>query len=208
MRKIPALPDSPLEPPIFIAHNSPMQMNTNTTDHTQPTIQLTAQLTRDLLDGSLTTLDLCDIHNISLPNLLALIQSPDFQTLSSAITQINQARTQLIESESKPAALETLTRVAQQPTTTPQSTETARKAAAKIYRPTQRKTKTKLPSTPPSELQCKRQPPHSLHREIRPIEIESSPLAVARRDQAHLPARGDHKPSVAADVRKKYMHGQ
>jgi hypothetical protein len=100
---------------------------------------LSAALTRDLLDTTISALDLCDYHNLNLIELQAIINSNDFQRLKAAIEEINTARQSLIQPEARTAALAALTELTRRPLETQQAAETARKAATKlaqITRPT------------------------------------------------------------------------
>tara|TARA_R110002111_G_scaffold120276_1_gene183376 strand:- start:902 stop:1876 length:975 start_codon:yes stop_codon:yes gene_type:complete len=132
VRKIPALHNNLLVPQIGIAHNSHMQMNTNQIDQAKPAPKLTAALTRDLLDGSVSALDLCDYHNLKLNDLIAIINSDDFKYLKSSIEEIDTARQSILESQARTAALSTLTKLTTRPIESQHDAETTRKAATKL----------------------------------------------------------------------------
>jgi len=99
--------------------------------HSSPP-KLTAALTRDLLDPTVSALDLCDYHNLNLNQLVAIINSIDFKKLKAAIEEINTARQALIKPEARTAALTALTEITRRPIDSQQAAETARRAAAKL----------------------------------------------------------------------------
>jgi hypothetical protein len=93
---------------------------------------LSAALTRDLLDPTVSALDLCNYHDLNLIELQAIINSNDFKKLKAAIEEINTARQTVIEPEARTAALATLTQILRQPIESQQHAETSRKAATKL----------------------------------------------------------------------------
>jgi len=57
----------------------------------------------DLFNPSVTTLDLCNLHSISLEQLADLLDSENFRRVQVAFSKINNARSSIIEQESKVA---------------------------------------------------------------------------------------------------------
>lgn len=152
-----------------------MQMITQQNDQSKPTPKLTAALTRDLLDPSVSALDLCDYHDLTLNQLVALINSDDFKYLKSSIDEINAARQAVIQPESRTAALGALTQLTHRPIESQQAAETTRKAATKLEQITRTtpihptKSSPDSPNSrsslhPPLHLRCPPQPlkPRSL----------------------------------------------
>lgn len=70
-------------------------MNTNTTNSTQPdhTIHtLTNELLEDLFNPSITTLDLCKLHALTLLELAAILESQTYTQAVESSHRINTAR--------------------------------------------------------------------------------------------------------------------
>jgi hypothetical protein len=219
VRDIPALQDTTLEPPIFIAHNSPMKINTQIIEpheshnrlpratgggvsvpadggglppfsppsppsppqsqipDPQSLPPLSAALTRDLLDPTISALDLCDYHELNLIELQAIINSNDFQRLKAAIEEINTARQALIQPEARTAALAALNELTRRPIDSQQAAETARKAATKLEQLT-RPTATRPPARKATYKAKQRTIPHqqtlATHSSPRPLTIPNS----------------------------------
>ena len=122
------LPSSPPSPPS--SPSSPLPTAHCPLPSSPP--PLSAALTRDLLDPTVSALDLCNYHDINLIELQAIINSNDFKKLKAAIEEINTARQTVIEPEARTAALATLTQILRQPIESQQHAETSRKAATKL----------------------------------------------------------------------------
>jgi hypothetical protein len=100
-------------------------------EHPSPP-KLTNALMRDLLNPSVSTLDLCDYHNLPLSALIEIINSPDFKQLQSAFEQINAARTQLVNYEASFTTKASLNDITRQRPESEKHTETIRKSATKL----------------------------------------------------------------------------
>jgi len=106
-----------------------MQTKTQDPDMT-PT--LTNALLEDLLNPSISALDLCNDHQLTLPKLVAIISSEQFEKARECIEQISAARQSLIEPEARTAALSRLTDLLKDKPETEKHAETLRKAASKL----------------------------------------------------------------------------
>ena len=86
----------------------------------------------DLFNPSISTLDLCNLHQLSLPELAATLESETFKQAVKAFERINAARSAIIEPEAKALAAARLADQLKDKPTTPAHAETQRKAATKI----------------------------------------------------------------------------
>ena len=93
---------------------------------------LTNTLLEDLFNPSISTLDLCQLHNLSLPELADLLESDQFRRAQDATQRINAARAAIVEPESKTLALVRTHDLLKDKPTTPAHAETQRKAAQSI----------------------------------------------------------------------------
>ncbi len=110
-----------------------------------------SQLLRDLLDPDLDTLDLCDIHGLSVARLEAVLTSPEFRNALTALERIETLRIQAIEARARRSALGTLERIAAStpdepldPARTLALREQQRKSADRLLRDTATSRKTPL----------------------------------------------------------------
>ena len=118
-----------------------------------PPPKLTNALLRDLLDPTVSTLDLCDYHDLSLTQITTIINSESFKRAKADFEEINTARASLVESEAKFHAPAQLNNITKQLAENQAQSETIRKAASKLYsRPRNRKkakpAQNQLPKTP------------------------------------------------------------
>ena len=81
---------------------------------------------------SVSTLDLCELHNLSLPELADLLESDQFRRAQDATRRINAARAAIVEPESKTLAIVRTHDLLKDKPTTPAHAETQRKAAQSI----------------------------------------------------------------------------
>lgn len=115
-----------------------MMMNTTANPTANPTTEpinepaLSNFLLEDLLNPSISALDLCNHHNLSLPQLSAIINSEQFALAKQTIEEISRARRELMQPEAQTLALARLTDLCKDKPETPQHAETVRKAASKI----------------------------------------------------------------------------
>jgi hypothetical protein len=104
---------------------------------------ITNALLEDLFNPSIAILDLCTLHDLSLPQLAAILESESFHSAKSAFDRINSARHSILESESKTLALARLADQLKDNPASPAHAETQRKSATKLLsitstRPNQR----------------------------------------------------------------------
>ena len=102
----------------------------------------------DLFNPSISTLDLCNLHQLSLPELEATLESETYKQAVKAFERINAARTAIIEPEAKALAAARLADQLKDKPTTPAHAETQRKAATKLLSSTSRDRKGVIPSSP------------------------------------------------------------
>ena len=136
-----------------------------------PPPKLTNALLRDLLDPTVSTLDLCDYHDLSLTQITTILNSESFKRARDAFEEINTARAALVESESKFHAPAQLNNITKQLAENHAQTETIRKAASKLSTRTPKPQRSK-----PTKQQQQRTPLH--HTSISNTfntEIESNP---------------------------------
>ena len=98
--------------------------------------QLTPDLFHDLIDNRLSAIDICIKHELAIDQLAAIVDSPEFTQASRQLADIERKRIEATAPLRRRAALQTLETIAQQHPTTPTHTETVRKAAAQLARPT------------------------------------------------------------------------
>lgn len=101
----------------------------------QPTIDPDAQLEdllEDLLDPSITAIDLCRRHALTLAQLTEFLQGPLFAHLTAAASTLSSARTKLLALDIAPKALAALLATTQADQESRQLNETIRKAATKL----------------------------------------------------------------------------
>lgn len=133
-------PQKPLDTPTQTPYATPMSTQTS------PDIRM--DILRDLFYDSMNTIDLCLKHGMSLDELQAVVDAPDFQRAIDVLMHIEAQRARALAPTRRERALETLERVAAVTPTTPTQCETVRKAAAALLRA----------ATPPS-----RKPSNSKH---------------------------------------------
>ena len=93
---------------------------------------LTNALLEDLLNPSISSLDLCAIHKLSLPALADLLESDQFKLAQSCMKRINSSRTDFVQPEAEAIALVRTQDILKDKPETPAHAETQRKASAYV----------------------------------------------------------------------------
>lgn len=88
----------------------------------------------DLLNPSITTAELCQLHNLTLDQLDDLLTSPEFENARARFTRANATRRALLEDEAQTLATARLTDLLRDRPETPAHAETVRKAATTLRR--------------------------------------------------------------------------
>lgn len=101
---------------------------------TQTSPDTRMDILRDLFYDNINTIDLCRKHGMSLDELQAVVDAPDFQHAIDVLMHIEAQRARALAPTRRERALETLERVAAVTPTTPTQCETVRKAAAAVLR--------------------------------------------------------------------------
>lgn len=135
----------------------------------QPT--LTNHLLEDLLNPSISALDLCNYHGLSLPELNDIIESQEFQIAKRTIESISNARRDLMQPEAETLALARMTDLLKDKPETENHAETTRKAAAQILRQSSKPTQPKAKPNPTKQHQIS--PPQ--RRPISQFQTQSRP---------------------------------
>ncbi|MBO6740012.1 MAG: hypothetical protein JJ916_09150 [Phycisphaerales bacterium] len=91
---------------------------------------LSNDLLEDLLNPSISSLDLCAIHKLSLPALADLLESDKFKLAKSCMQRISTSRTDYVRPEAEALALVRTHDILKDKPTTPAHAETQRKASA------------------------------------------------------------------------------
>ena len=118
----------------------------------QPTrsiTELTNDLLEDLLNPTLTSLELCQLHSLTLPQLATILGSETFKHAVECIERIASKREKLIDAQSKPLAKARLLDLLKSYPETDQQRETHRKAATTILRASPRTPPRPAPKAPP-----------------------------------------------------------
>ncbi len=102
------------------------------TDSAKSIHTITNALLEDLFNPSISTLDLCNLHGLSLPELAATLESETFITAKESFERINAARQHIIGTESAALASARLADILKDKPESPAHAETQRKAATKI----------------------------------------------------------------------------
>ncbi|MFG0300426.1 MAG: endonuclease [Phycisphaerales bacterium JB047] len=139
--------------------------------------ELSNALMRDLLDPTVATLDLCDYHGLTLNKLIAILESPEFAYLQSAIDQISTARAKLVDSESRFTAKARLHDICKQRPTDRHHEETIRKAASKLA-PTSERAKAQRDQNPEPQHQHAPAPATSPNNPSK--ALQANPPAIPR----------------------------
>ena len=95
-----------------------------------PLPPLSNDLLEDLLNPSISSLDLCAIHKLSLPALADLLESDQFKLAQSCMRRICTSRTDYVRPEAEALALVRTHDILKDKPTTPAHAETQRKASA------------------------------------------------------------------------------
>ncbi len=111
-----------------------MMMNTTSNPTVEPINKpaLANHLLEDLLNPSISTLDLCNYYDLSLPQLRAIVNSMQFALAKQTIEDVSRARREIMEPEAQTLALARLTDICKDKPETPRHAETVRKAASKL----------------------------------------------------------------------------
>jgi len=96
---------------------------------------LTNELLEDLQNPTLGSLELCQLHNLTLPELAAILDSESYQQAVDCINRITALRDKLLEPESKSLAKARLTDLLKTYPETDTQRETQRKAATTLLKP-------------------------------------------------------------------------
>jgi hypothetical protein len=91
-------------------------------------------LLRDLLDPGLTSIEVAQRHDLGPIAFRDAVQSQAFREAAEALRDADLARTELLAPLMHARALHTLARIADQPTTTPSQTESARRACTALLK--------------------------------------------------------------------------
>ncbi len=91
-------------------------------------------LLRDLLDPALTSVEVMQRHTLDPQAYRDAVQSQSFRVAAEALRDADQERTELLTPLMHARALHTLARIANQPTTTPSQTESARRACTALLK--------------------------------------------------------------------------
>ncbi len=91
-------------------------------------------LLRDLLDPALTSMEVMQRHHLDPPAYRAAVRSQAFHEAAEALQEADQERTARLTPLVHARALHTLSRIANQPTTTPAQTESARRASTALLK--------------------------------------------------------------------------
>lgn len=102
------------------------------TNQTESIATITNALLEDLFNPSISTLDLCNLHALSLHELAATLESETFKHAQNAFERINAARTSIIEPESKALAIARLADQLKDKPESPSHAESQRKSANKL----------------------------------------------------------------------------
>ncbi len=107
-------------------------------DQTEPglssAVHLAPDLLRDLLDPALTSIEVAQRHNLDPLAYRAAVRSQAFRAAAEALRDADQERTELLAPLMHTRAVHALSRIANQPTTTPSQTESARRACAALLK--------------------------------------------------------------------------
>ncbi|MEX0876265.1 MAG: hypothetical protein WD114_02295 [Phycisphaerales bacterium] len=95
---------------------------------------LTPDLFHDLLTETISTLDICVKHELSLEELAKIVEGPEFKQAVTHLESIAAARARAKAPLLRESALRTLESIAVQEPTSPTHAETIRKAAGLLYR--------------------------------------------------------------------------
>lgn len=151
----------------------------NTCETTDRSINhLTNELLEDLQNPTLGSLELCQLHNLTLPELAAILDSESYQQAVECIARISTARDKLLEPESKSLAKARLTDLLKTYPETDTQRETQRKAATTLL--------SRSPATRPHRPSQSNQPsPHS-SLAIQRDSVSVSPMNPTNRSIALL----------------------
>ncbi|MGV6813835.1 MAG: hypothetical protein ACWA5W_02360, partial [Phycisphaerales bacterium] len=97
-----------------------------------PAAPIINALLEDLFNPSISTLDLCNLHGLSLAKLADILESETFKAAREAFERINAARSSIIESEAKALATARLADQLKDNPESPSHAETQRKAASAL----------------------------------------------------------------------------
>ncbi len=107
----------------------------NTAQTTESISTITNALMEDLFNPSITTLDLCNLHGLSLHELATALESETFKQAAESFQRINAARLSIIEPEAVALATARLADQLKDHPESPAHAETQRKAATKLISP-------------------------------------------------------------------------
>lgn len=154
---------------------------------------LTDAVFNDLLDPTITLLDVCRQHAIPIENLPAILSSDPFRIATEALHAATDLRAKALAPERRERALATLDTIVRQPPTSPAHTDCIRRAAGALLRATQppRESSKKSPASRPYP----EQPAEPAH-----APTDSSETAVIGPETPTPPSFRDKSPGPMADV--------
>jgi len=118
-----------------LAHPAPGLYFVGMTSKTQTSpIPPSPDLIRDLLDPALTSIEVMQRHTLDPHAFRDVVRSQAFCEAAEALRDADQERTELLTPLMHARALHTLARIANQPTTTPSQTESARRASTALLK--------------------------------------------------------------------------
>ena len=100
----------------------------------RPSVALSAEILRDLLDHDLDTLEVARRHDLDPDAVRAAVRSNAFRRAADAMREADQARTAAVWPSIQARAIHRLARIANQPAETPTQTESARRALTALLK--------------------------------------------------------------------------
>ncbi len=128
--------------------NYNMEHTQQQTDQSRSIASLTDELLEDLINPSMSALEMCQIHRLTLVELATILESESFKQAAAALARIATARQTIIEPEARALATARLADILKDKPTTPAHAETQRKAAVVLLKPS--KTQRPKPARKPN----------------------------------------------------------
>lgn len=114
--------------------NYNMEQTQTQTDQSRSIASLTDELLEDLINPSLSALEMCQIYQLTLVELATILESESFKQAAGALARIASARQTIIEPEARALATARLCDILKDKPSTPAHAETQRKAAMVILK--------------------------------------------------------------------------
>ncbi len=111
-----------------------MEQTSAQTDQSRSIATLTNELLEDLTNPSMSAFEMCQIHELTLIELAAILSSESFKLAVEAIEKIANARSAILEPEARALATARLADILKDKPSTPAHAETQRKAATHLLR--------------------------------------------------------------------------